>query len=221
MFIQNKYTECYNAIIARASTKAGPRLEGHHIIPKSFYIQCRTKSRTGWLPGNPNDPANIIYLTIREHRLCHILLVKMTSGPAQHKMIKAAALMINSRAAKYGLSKGKCYEKIKLQCAELSRSYVASDETRAKLRAAHLGKKRSAEQIENMKKAQGDKTLRAERANRKHSLETKEKMRLAAQGRKDSPETTENRRSAALGRKHSPETKERMRLAAIARHASK
>jgi hypothetical protein len=247
MFLNNKYNKWYTAIVTRAQHRPFTAdLEEHHIIPNSFYINCTSNSRIGWLKGNPDDPANLVYLTIREHRLCHLLLVRMTEGPARHKMLRAARLMLNTRAAKYGLSKGKCYEQIKLECAALARAYVPTAETRAELSAANKGRKHSAEWIENNRQAQlcrapatqdtRDK-LRQAMTGRVMSEEWKQKIGAAHKGRTYSEETIERMRQGAKnrppmsaetkakispkGRTHSPETKEKMRLAAIARHASK
>jgi hypothetical protein len=53
--------------------------EAHHIIPKSL--------------GGTDDRSNIAVLTAREHYICHLLLPKMTQGPAYHKMIRAHVIM--------------------------------------------------------------------------------------------------------------------------------
>jgi 5-methylcytosine-specific restriction endonuclease McrA len=67
MYLQNKYTSVYNSIIARAKSRELPKeiyTENHHIIPKSL--------------GGSNSKNNLVKLTAREHRLCHLLLPKMT-----------------------------------------------------------------------------------------------------------------------------------------------
>lgn len=47
----------------------------HHILPRSL--------------GGSDHPSNLVGLTPREHYMCHLLLVKMTSGKARGKMICA------------------------------------------------------------------------------------------------------------------------------------
>jgi hypothetical protein len=75
-FIVNKYHRWYYRIINRriGNTPAG-YFEKHHILPKSL--------------GGSNDHSNLIALTVREHYICHLLLVKMTSGVSRYKMLRA------------------------------------------------------------------------------------------------------------------------------------
>lgn len=73
MFLQNKYTTWYYAIInSRADNKPEGYSEKHHIVPKSI--------------GGSNDPSNLVRLTAREHFLAHWLLTKMCEGEARKKM---------------------------------------------------------------------------------------------------------------------------------------
>ena len=80
MFLENKYTSCYNKIIMRSKDR---RLEGyketHHVIPKSL--------------GGTNDKDNLAVLTAREHLICHLLLTKMTTGVSRNKMLSAVHAM--------------------------------------------------------------------------------------------------------------------------------
>jgi hypothetical protein len=75
-FIINKYHRWYYNIINRriGNTPAG-YFEKHHILPKSL--------------GGSNAQSNLASLTAREHYICHLLLVKMTSGVFRSKMIRA------------------------------------------------------------------------------------------------------------------------------------
>lgn len=80
MFKDNKYSKCYFSIINRAKSRSlSSYYEIHHIIPKSL--------------GGTDDCENLVYLTAREHFICHLLLVKMTSGQAYHKMLCAYTIM--------------------------------------------------------------------------------------------------------------------------------
>jgi hypothetical protein len=89
MYLSNKYTVWYFNIINRAQQREIiGYFEKHHIIPKSL--------------GGSNQKSNLVKLTAREHLICHLLLTKMTSGTANHKMVRAMFLMstrgtINSR----------------------------------------------------------------------------------------------------------------------------
>jgi len=77
-FLDNKYTKWYMAIINKAKVRASTRVaakkilicvEGHHVYPKSIIAN--------------ND---IVYLSIKEHFVCHWLLTKMTTGADLTKM---------------------------------------------------------------------------------------------------------------------------------------
>jgi len=77
IFILNKYTRIYYAIIQHAQARVKPETytENHHIIPKSL--------------GGSNSKDNLVALTAREHFVCHLLLTKMTEGNARNKMLSA------------------------------------------------------------------------------------------------------------------------------------
>jgi len=82
MFLDNKYTICYNSIILRAKSRelsSSIYTEKHHIIPKS-------------LKGT-NDPANIVILTAKEHFICHLLLTRMVEGKSRRSMWYASYMM--------------------------------------------------------------------------------------------------------------------------------
>ena len=93
MFIQNKYYTYYFNIVNSAKSRTNlpnTYLEKHHIIPKSFFKDYTT---TGWLDGNSNAIDNLVSLTAKEHFVCHLLLVKITTGQANIKMTHAAWCM--------------------------------------------------------------------------------------------------------------------------------
>lgn len=109
--IQNKYYKWYMNICRSRqyrSKKKGDGLSKHHIIPDSFYIE-RTRNKTcndGWLFGSPNTKINIVYLTQREHLLCHWLLIKIYKDLPYIKMVYALNMMCsgstrNSRFYQY------------------------------------------------------------------------------------------------------------------------
>ena len=75
-FIINKYYKWYYKIINnRANIPIIGYFEKHHILPKSL--------------GGTNVDRNIVSLTAREHYICHLLLIRMTSGVYKYKMIRA------------------------------------------------------------------------------------------------------------------------------------
>ena len=58
-------------------------VEGHHILPKSFK------------QGGEKDKSNLVYLTAREHFICHWLLTKMFTDQCLHKMQYAFKCLSN------------------------------------------------------------------------------------------------------------------------------
>lgn len=75
MFKENKYTVHYMLLIEKAKTRKLPKdqyKERHHIIPQSL--------------GGSNEKDNLVWLTGREHALCHWALLKMTEGEDRAKM---------------------------------------------------------------------------------------------------------------------------------------
>jgi hypothetical protein len=83
IFLQNKYTDIYFSLINNAKLKnqikqKGDNLQTHHIIPKCM--------------GGNDSFENLVVLTYKEHRLCHKLLIKMTTGEFKHKMMYAYLL---------------------------------------------------------------------------------------------------------------------------------
>lgn len=83
MFLDNKYTKIYYKIINRSIERSHIKdrndgFQTHHIIPRCF--------------GGTNNPANLAVLTYKEHRVCHRLLIAMTTGANKHKMMYAYKL---------------------------------------------------------------------------------------------------------------------------------
>lgn len=80
MFKQNKYFKWYYALIDRAKQRINIEIfERHHIIPKSI--------------GGDDYSDNLVNLTYREHYICHLLLIKMTTGANRKKMSYALTAM--------------------------------------------------------------------------------------------------------------------------------
>jgi hypothetical protein len=76
MYLDNKYSTWYYNIVSRGKERNTTEYtEKHHIIPKSL--------------GGSNQPSNLVKLTPREHYICHLLLVRMTTGQDKFKMIHA------------------------------------------------------------------------------------------------------------------------------------
>jgi hypothetical protein len=83
MYLDNKYTTWYNNIIHLAQNREKPScyVERHHVLPHAL--------------GGDNTIDNLVYLTAREHFICHQLLPNMVSGKEKKKMIYALWLMSN------------------------------------------------------------------------------------------------------------------------------
>jgi hypothetical protein len=85
-FINNKYSVWYYNIINMAKIREindYTYTEKHHIIPKSI--------------GGNNTKENLVHLTAKEHFICHLLLIKMTSGESKKKMSYAVWLLCNMK----------------------------------------------------------------------------------------------------------------------------
>jgi len=87
----NKYLKWYITLCAQASLRGSDRsvinhnigyVEQHHIIPKSLKIV------------NEKVDKNLVYLTPREHFLCHRFLAKMFSNSLWKKKMNAAVFMM-------------------------------------------------------------------------------------------------------------------------------
>ena len=82
MFLDNKYSRWYHSIISnRMNNPIDTSIYGerHHIIPRSM--------------GGNNSKSNIVRLSPKEHFICHLLLVRMTTGRDKVKMSYALRMM--------------------------------------------------------------------------------------------------------------------------------
>jgi len=129
IFITNKYTKCYNSIIANAKARilVNRYTERHHIIPKSL--------------GGDNSKENLVKLTAREHFICHWLLTKMLTGNEKHKMIYALSGM-RRMAKKPVFYSTPITSRV---YANLRGKIVVSEETREKQSKVRKGRSPSAE----------------------------------------------------------------------------
>lgn len=111
--LQNKYSKWYFNIISSAENRnwnkknSGVYVEGHHIIPKSIFKN--------------ND---IVYLTAREHFICHLLLTKMLAKEDKWKMQKALWNMSHTRNIKLNST---VYESIKLEYSKNCSIYMSGE----------------------------------------------------------------------------------------------
>lgn len=99
------YNKIYDRLIYKGKnrkllTEDTKRLfETHHIIPKSW--------------GGSNDSDNLVRLTLREHFLAHLLLIKIASTTHQLvTMLSAINIMINSN--RYPIRNSRIYETLRI-----------------------------------------------------------------------------------------------------------
>lgn len=107
MFLENKYTKTYYALINKAQNRIlNGYGEKHHIIPKSM--------------GGGDYKSNLVKLTPREHFICHLLLTKMTVGSNKKKMSLAVFKMLGkgTRQQAYTKINSKIYETLRLQVVQ-------------------------------------------------------------------------------------------------------
>jgi hypothetical protein len=114
--LDNKYQEIYIRLCTRAADRASSKLraqkitgefiETHHIVPQCFK------------PSKPHSRNNLVYLTLREHFIVHLLLTKMFVGSYKYKMMNAFALMASAK--RFVCSSNRVYESLRKEfCARL------------------------------------------------------------------------------------------------------
>ena len=127
MFMFNKYTKWYFSIINSCNQNPGVS-ERHHIIPKSL--------------GGSNKKENIVYLTVKEHFVCHWLLTKMTYGENKKKMCYAFWSMTRNNK-KMGRSYTSLEYSAARKCFITSRKGKSYEEIFGAEKATELRKNRS------------------------------------------------------------------------------
>ena len=109
MFESNKYSVWYFNIINKAKLRNWTRktateyVEKHHIIPRSI--------------GGIDSYDNLVFLTAKEHYICHLLLTKITAGNNRNKMIYAIMCMSHRKTEdmyRY-IGNSNLYKNLKLQ----------------------------------------------------------------------------------------------------------
>ncbi len=120
----------YDSLIGRAKHRdLTGYVERHHILPRCM--------------GGSDEPENIVRLTAEEHYVAHQLLVKM--HPKHFKLVWALSAMTNSTGRMQ--RNNKRYAWVRKQFAEMTaernRTRVVTAEARAKMSAAKKGKTRN------------------------------------------------------------------------------
>jgi hypothetical protein len=205
MFTNKFYSKVYFSTIEKAIKRGWKKARGrerHHIIPQSL--------------GGSNDKSNLVYLSCREHFLCHWLLMKMTEGDNYHKMRYALMGMRaeNEHQERYHTDlTARIYEKYRIEHAEHHSKLMKSknlvpwnkggveitDKHRENLRNAALQRApKSEETIAKWKES---------RAGYKDSEETKLKKSLALKGKLKGPMSEEEKLKRSLTQKGIPKVK--------------
>lgn len=145
MYLTNKYTKWYKNIVAKATKRVNQNeyLEAHHIIPDCFFINRSRKGTPGWIEGDPNDRNNIVFLTAKEHFICHRLLPKMTTGRAKISMAYAVWQMTMMSGRDRYVPTARTYETLKKQISESRKGVPISEEQKAKLRGPKTAEHRA------------------------------------------------------------------------------
>jgi len=229
IFIDNKYTRWYYAIVERAQERASSRKQGkkllgyveqHHVIPECFFIERHRKGPKGWLPGDPNDQNNLVFLTGREHFICHLLLIRMTTGRAFHLMSQAfchLSLIQNDRQLRYP-PKSHWYELAKRMTGKNTTDRLKgkprSAEVKNKISQAKKGKTFSEEHKKKLAEARKGKPPANKGKpgikGRIVSEETRKKIGLHHKGKTVSEETRDKLSKANRGYKHTDAAKEKI-----------
>jgi hypothetical protein len=168
IFIDNKYTRWYYSIInaAKARTLTG-YIERHHIIPRSL--------------GGDNSKNNLVDLTAREHLICHLLLVRMTTEESRKKMLAAAWAMSTLKNQYHkgrSLKTGRVYENLREEWNKSRYGHRHTEEAKQNMR-----KPKSEEHRKNISLCQLGKRRKPQ------SEDTKRKISEAMKGKPKSEET--------------------------------
>lgn len=189
------YSKIYADLMEKARIRGklprGDR-EKHHVIPRCM----------GGLKGE------VVHLLLREHYICHMLLVKIY--PNHYGIKLAYVMMCKSHEKQIGerIVKSRMYEKLRLIYTKEN----LPDEIRQIMRESKLGKKASEEtrrKLSEMRMGEKNNFF-----GKKHTEESIKKMRNSKKGRHLSPRTEfkKGEASAFKGRKHTEESKEKNRL---------
>ena len=141
---ENKYYKCYYSIIANAKIRKidnEQKYEMHHIIPKSL--------------GGLDTADNLVALTLKEHWICHRLLVKFLKNSHDiNKMYNALWMMLQKD---YRTVNARIYKQVKENIIPWNKGktgikgHKIPEHVKEHLRKLHIGKKRKSEDIDKMK----------------------------------------------------------------------
>ena len=207
----NKYEKWYNQIVLKGKNEKLPGHEHHHILPRSL--------------GGTDDNNNLVYITVREHFVCHWLLTKIYPTGEEHwKMLNALRMMRaeNKNQQRYDTKiTSRVYAKLKEEYANLqSERYRGKNnpffgkshtkEARQIISNANTGENNAMKRIEEREKMRH---LKIGKKRDPFSDEWKAKMSESASGENNSrygvtltDEIKKKISDKMKGRKQSPET---------------
>lgn len=144
MFTHNKYYSTYLKLIHRAQQRTldkDVKFEVHHIIPRSL--------------GGSDTDDNLVKLTLKEHWICHRLLVKFLDDPISLRKMYNALFMMAVKD--YRTVNGRIYQSIKENVIPWNKGLTGlyqpplTEESKQKLRSLWKGKSRPQEHKDAMK----------------------------------------------------------------------
>jgi hypothetical protein len=208
MFTDKFYSKVYFSTIEKAKQRGWKKARGrerHHIIPQSL--------------GGSNDKNNLVYLSCREHFLCHWLLVKMTEGESYHKMVYALMGMRaeNEHQERYQtIFTARVYEKYRIKQSEYhsqlmkSKNLIPWNKGGVEITEKHRENIRKAARTRNIdpiKQAEGQRKRVAKMIGRKQSEETCHNKSLALKGKLKGPMSEEQKQIRSDKQKGIPKPK--------------
>lgn len=168
--IPSKYLKWYCNIILNALERnriVDEPTDRHHILPKSFNL------------GGEKDKQNLVLLTLREHFICHRLLIEMFDGDKKQKMIYALWRMVGSKKLKMSSRE---YSNIRSIFIKSKIGVCASQATKDKMSRSRKGKTKTKEHRLSLSIAKTGKSNGREGT--KLTQETKNKMSISAKGKR-------------------------------------
>ena len=194
-YLVNKYTNWYYSIIENALNRVPltSRSKKSILNAKSILGYCESHHIIPRCMGGENRAFNLVWLTAREHYLCHYLLTKMVNINHSSQMALAVFMMSNGHHDNRYRIPASAYELIKQNMSKQTTGRKLTEEHKEKIRkggkGTHLG-------LQPM-------------LGRKHSQESKDKIGAANSkalkgritGRKGLPN---GRKGIKLGKRRNP-----------------
>lgn len=207
MLTSNKYfTRLYLKIVTNAQSRTLPTdmyKERHHITPTSL--------------GGLNQKSNLVWLTGREHFICHYLLTKMTTGNQRSKMLYAIMGMRAKNRYQHRYESrvtARVYEKFRIEHAAnhsktmkgrpaWNKGIPQTDEYKVNMIAALKNRKKMSPDV----KAKWISDIKNTLTGTNRSEKTKQNISLALKGKPKGPMSEEEKLKRSLKQKGVPKVK--------------